>query len=707
MYWRDNGDVSTGGDVLIQSDTLPQDAVDYLNRLGEVKNEQARQIGRIGARAELLAWCVQWYTASRTWRKQSFEDDWLSWQRNADGRYDPRLAQKKKDWQSKAFVDITPSHRETIQSELFRLLAGSRPIVDVTPRPGGDPEQAENIRDIILRSLERTSVEIELNKGIEDKTTYGSAFYRYWYDEQYLDRDVRVPVYEQASLSSPGSIIRKMRGTPAILGYQNQTQKVCTYRGFRLRHISIWDFFPDPKALGMDGSPCAFRSWITLQSILDQVKSGVFMPESAMVMSERASLETQPPDKSLLQMERSISDVAPRREGNQRTWEYYELFGRLPQKWVYPLLSQPLDVTDAEKLVPARVIFCDQTIFAVELNKSYTGDPPFLKDDYFVVAGRYYGRGIPEMLKNPQMVVNEVVNQRLDEGNLALQEGYAVNEKAIVNTEDLEAGGPGLVVRMNPKALGPNGDVRNAILPLGRPDVKINAGFNEVHEWERMAQERTSVNRAEHGTTPLPGGAKTLGGMQMLKNTAAAKFAYIAMVSEFGFLNKLFRVVWETEYSNMRMDDVLAAIGPDRASRFVLMTPEEVDTAYKYEPKGIFEREAKSEKQARLAALHEQFKGLPGIDDMAFFDEEAKSFGIDPSRLKIPQAQMQFLQAQAQQMAMPMAKQMVAEIVIGQAVKDVERNLAEKMADTADGAKQKKVAGVPDLADKKEPEGKI
>ena len=44
--------------------------------------------------------------------------------------------------------------------------------------------------------------------------------------------------------------------------------------------------------------------------------------------------------------------------------------------------------------------------------------------------------------------------------------------------------------------------------------------------------------------------------------------------------------------------------------------------------------------------------------------------------------------------------------VIGQAVKDVERNLAEAMADGADGAKEEKVKGVDDLATKKK-DGKI
>ena len=58
-------------------------------------------------------------------------------------------------------------------------------------------------------------------------------------------------------------------------------------------------------------------------------------------------------------------------------------------------------------------------------------------------------------------------------------------------------------------------------------------------------------------------------------------------------------------------------------------------------------------------------------------------------------------------MAEPMAKKMVADIILGQAVKDVERNLAEKLADTADGAEQDEVSKVPNLGAAQEPKGKI
>ena len=84
-------------------------------------------------------------------------------------------------------------------------------------------------------------------------------------------------------------------------------QKKVVYRGVRLKHIPIWDFFVDPKALELKGYPCLFRSMMSLQHIMECVKSGYYMPESAKIMREQASSEATPPDKSLVQAERGPS----------------------------------------------------------------------------------------------------------------------------------------------------------------------------------------------------------------------------------------------------------------------------------------------------------------------------------------------------------------------------------------------------------------
>ena len=665
---------------MIESSTLPNEAVDYLNRIQQSQSSEVFSIDRGRARDELLNWAYNWFMTTQGWRRQSYEADWLRWQRNSDGRCDPEVSAKKKAWQSRVFVDITPSHRENIQAELFRLVAGSRPILDVTPRPGGDPAQAENIRDLQLRELEKSNFELVYNKILEAKTTYGSGFCRAWYETKYEDRLVRIPISEP--IHDIAAVHRHMSGQAPIIGYKDTTQPRLIYRGVKLEHVPTWDFFWDPKAMEIKGHTCLFRSWMNLDYILEQTRLGNYHPEAAALMVESASNEMSPADRSQLNAERGIAETTPKREGNQKTWEGYELFGRLPQKWIYPLLKEPVPVEDSEKLVPARVIFNKQTVFAVELNDDYEGEPPFLKDDYFPVAERFMGRGIPEMLSNPQKVINAVVCQRLDEGDLALQQGYAVVEKALVNQEDMQAGGPGLVARFKQNQLGPNGDVRNVILPFPKHDIQTNAGFTEVHEWERMAMERTSANRVSLGSAGLLHDSnRTMGGMQILKQTAGEKFAFIAMLSEFSFLRNLFHTYWKLIYKNIQPQDVLAALGQERAAAFKLMSPEEVELGYKYEPKGIFEREAKGTRQARLAAMLQQFGQAPWFNALANFDEQVKSFDMDPEQLKIPQADAIQIMQKAQMMAEPMAKQMLTGIIMQTAVRDVERNLAEKMAE--------------------------
>src|SRR5260221_14777009 len=113
---------------------------------------------------------------------------------------------------------------------------------------------------------------------------------------------------------------------------------------------------------------------------------------------------------------------------------------RLPKKWVY-LHGKVID--DPGTLVPARVLMAGepegplQTILEVELNDDYEGEPPIYKLDFIPVADRFYGRGIAEMLKGYQEIINETVNQRVDNIALNLNKMFAVIEKGIVNPADL------------------------------------------------------------------------------------------------------------------------------------------------------------------------------------------------------------------------------------------------------------------------------
>src|SRR3990167_4543710 len=616
-------------------------------------------ISREQSIADLLSWGNSFIEKSAEWRKNSFETQWRRWQRNADGIYDPDISAKKESWQSRAFVPITPSHRENAQAQLFKTEVGPRPPLEIKARPGivSSPEldQSQNIRDLILREREKSRYEIERNKTIEDKTTYGSGFARAYFETKEEDRLTKVPDYEEISVFDPSTIMRAMTNQRQILGYHDEVKKVITYRGVRFEHISIWDIFPDPKALKIPGSAIAYRYYQTYGDIVSGAANGYNLPEAVEKLRNLGSEDETPEDKRVVETDREIAESDIERTDYQKNLLCYELYARLPKKWVL-INGEPID--DPESLIPARIRFHKDAVIGVEVNDSYDGEPPIYKDDYIPVAGQFYGRGIPEMLKDVQLVSNEEVNMRLDYKSITINPVFAVIEKSIVDPKDIDGGAKaGGVIRFK----APSGTAMNSIdqmfkqIQFGSLD---RATFIEPQEWERWAQERTSVNRQTLGTSgQLKDANQTLGGMQILREAAGDKFAFIGMLSEFDFQYSVTRAYWKLIYKNYNPEDYALAIGPQRASQFIPMSPEEVENSYQYYPMGVYTMENKALRQARLQAIDAQFGAMPYFNRLEVLKAELQTSDEDPDRFIIPEADAVQIMAKAQEMAVTIADQ--------------------------------------------------
>ena len=610
--------------------------------------------------SELHEWCRGFISRSAEWRRSSFEDDWRRWQRNSDSIYDPALSKKKEDWQSKAFWPITASHRENAQGQLFKTEVGPRPPLEVKVRPGlgGEQDQAGIIRDLILREREKSRYEIHRNGIIEDKTTYGSGFAEIFFETLIEDRQIVEPIFQPVAPDDPASIQASMSGQLPIIGYSKIVKPQVIYRGVRLHHVSIWDVFPDPQSLRIQGSPIAIRYPITYGEIVAGSKPqadgspGYALPEAAAKMRDVASEEVTPIDKSVVESDRNIVNVRIMRPNYAKIFQCYKLFARLPKKWV---LIDGQEIDDPEELIPAEIRFTDQAVISVQLNENYDGEPPIYKDDYLPVALRFYARGIPEMLKDVQSVTNETINQRLDNGALTLKNFFAVIEKAVVDPKDFNIGN-GSAIRF--KAQDGISDVDQLFkkVDLGGMD---RAAFIESQEWERAAQERTSINRQTLGTQgQVRDSNQTLGGQQLLLQATGEKLAFIGMLSEFDFQYDITRAYWKLIYQNYQPEDVAMAIGPERAATFIPMSPEQVENAYQYYPMGIFTQENKAQRQARLAQWDQQFGMMPWADRLQVARAELQSMDEEPEKFIIPEADAVQIIGKAQEMAQGMVQQL-------------------------------------------------
>ena len=605
---------------------INDDAMQYLNSLEKEKKQIKIKSVSEANKLDLHAFCKSFISKSESWRKNSYEDNWQKWQRNADSTFDPSVAAKKKSWQSKVVVPMTASHRENVKAHLFRTLFGIRPPLEMKSRNVQIDDQSENIKDIILREMEKTRFETTGDKILDDATIYGSGFCRIRWEEKYEDREIRELQEDNVNVFDLKALFKRFTGKGGK-HYDSHIENICSYKGLRFEWVNIWDVFPDPKALVIPGSPIAYRFRLTYDDIVQGVAKGYYLPESKIALQDIESDDTYSDGEDIVQSERGIDDQSSEKTKFSKGFKCYEFFAMLPEKWVIG--------GDKEKLIVARILFNKYTLIAIEPSDAYDNEPPIFKLDYMPVASRFYGIGIPEMLEHPQLVVNEVVNQRLDNGALILNKGLGIIQKALVNPkEDLESK-PGMMVRLNDKVVQQFGGIDRVMKELRYSDTPVRAGFAEVNDAERWAQERTSANRVTLGTAgQVQDSNQTLGGQKMLRESAGIKFAYIGLLMEFSFMSEIFRAFWKIIYKNIDFEEIKKALGPDRVQTFKLLTPEEVDRDYVYRPRGVFTMENKFMNQQMYQNLFMLFGQQPWFDPEATFDKIVQLTDDDPEQFK-------------------------------------------------------------------------
>ena len=593
---------------------------------------------------ELLTHCRGWLLQAKSYRSQ-FESKWARYQRLADGQYDPELKAAKESWQSKVVIPVVPSHRERSKAAIVRMLLGVNPPLNIMDNLKLPPEasQCDNIKDLTLREMARTQFEVEFDKTEDDASTFGSGFMRLRHEVRTENRLVRKPVSRIDAAARPDLAELALQGIQPVTEIEEVLEPVEVYRGVVAEHLPIWDVFPDPKALKISGNPIAYRFRTEYGQIVAWAAQGLAYPD-AVDLLENVGTQEQHREDAESKADREIADLVPERAKYAKKIECFEFFARLPRKWVTFGLQQG----DPEELIPARVIFCDKALIYVEPSRSYDGESQIYKLDYMPIAGQFYARGIPEMIGELNDLINETVSQRVDNVSLILNRGVAVIEKAVVDPDDMVSK-PGWVLRLNGQYIGQ--DVRNGVMPFDFQDVTASS-YNDVTEAERYCQERTSVNRMTLGTAgQVKDANQTLGGMQMLQQATNDQLAYIGSMQEKMFLIPVFKAIWKLLYTNLRPEDVINALGPEKAASFRLISPEEIDQYMTYECQGVFTMENKALQQAKLQAVAQQFAQYPWFDAMAYHDKLLRLSNINPDEMKLSPEEMQMMMM-AQQMMM-------------------------------------------------------
>lgn len=604
-----------------------------------VQMEQAAQVDKAAKalemrKMELHAYVRGWMSKSMMARRANYEDKWNRWRRNARNMYDPVRLQRKEKWQSALFIPITMQNKEIIKAQFFRTLVSGLPY-GVRTRPSGSQDEAINIKELFMRSMERSKLGVSLNDCFDDMLTYGTHFLKIYRATEFKWRSKRVPIIEPIT---PDVINRALQTgqPPQIIGYdRTPPQPTLTFKGTKADHVSIWDMFLEDRCANLQSSPHAQRYKMTFQEILDGVAQGYYFPEAALKLANVRENGQVPLDQQAAERDLGHSQIHVARADRWKEHTIYEWWGMLPRRLVYLWPDQQhLLGDDPEGLVPARVLFTNEALCATAENEDYCGESPFLSSGYLKVPGSVYHIGVAEMLEQIQDSINEDTNQRKDNVQLILNRMFAILERAIVSRSDLVSR-PGGAIRIKSNA---SDDVNKAIKWLETPDV-TQSSYQETFNTERFAQELTGANRVTIGSggTSAKDVTQTRGGMEILRQSANDRFTYYAMVQEADFIVDLIRRFYRLEYQHIDQEEIVRVLGPARAQGFILRPPEEIEQDYSFTPEGVFAAINQPVRIAQWQAFRDQYAGAPFFDDMQMAITMARAIELpDQDRIVLP-----------------------------------------------------------------------
>lgn len=285
--------------------------------------------------------------------------------------------------------------------------------------------------------------------------------------------------------------------------------------GFEL--VPTWDFFPDMSATCIEDSEVNFRRhWMTRRDLIRLAKREDFMKEQV-----RQVLKTSPnrvPPDYLTQL-RAMNDISS--VGDEKRYIVWERHG--PVAYENLVLCGAMDPEVEEDPLDEYqgvIWVCNGIVIKVAVNPMDTEDHPFSVFCFEEDDSCIFGYGVPYLMRQAAKVVKFSWRMIMDNAALSVGGQIIINKSIIEPAADQDGKTSWDITPLKAWLLkDKNAKAQDAfhIFEFPNHQNELAAIFNMARQ---LADEETGIPLIAEGEQGVqgPGGAQTLGGMEMLMN---------------------------------------------------------------------------------------------------------------------------------------------------------------------------------------------
>lgn len=463
----------------------------------------------------LKTWCNRaWQAAYQA--KKPYETKWRRYYKLWMSYVGKR---KAGDWRSRVFM---PESFQTVETILPRLIA-ALPEFEAIPRGPEDEDNAEKLTRELKYAEEQSGLHLESVDMNRDRLMYGTGIFKTIFDEVPAFGHVMEPVFEtitdvvqqpvidpetQLPLAGPdGDPVTEPREVRAQVpaGYRKKRVRVIGYAGPRAVSVDPFHIFPAPESQDVDRARYVFhRIYTPMSKVKELVDKGVYhWPEELDDLSDE-NLFAPHEDPDMLR--RNSVDLGPGIDPTRKDVELLECHtddGR-----VITMLNQKA------------VIRCQQSPFD-------HGQKPFTLFYDYKPPHEFWGRGEIEIISDLQDLINTIVNQRVDNVRIGMDQGYTVNTSQLKDPRQLKRR-PGQVIEVLGDGMQPD----DVVKPLPTTEVTSSA-FAEADQAKQWS-ERTTGNSAYQQGLDSPSMNDSATGVAIITERGDSRFGVKSKIDEIG-----------------------------------------------------------------------------------------------------------------------------------------------------------------------------
>ena len=277
----------------------------------------------------------------------------------------------------------------------------------------------------------------------------------------------------------------------------------------RIKHVSIWDFYPDPLANSSTDMEWAIeRHKLNITEFKNLSRLPFFDKEAIrQCIEDGGNFQSRSFEDQLTVLEGGSEFTASER------YEVLEYWGNVDKATA---LEAGIDLPeDWDELTDVQINawVCGETVLRVVINPFTPARVPYLVCPYEENPYQFFGVGISENMEDSQTIINGHTRMAIDNLGLAGNVVLDVDDSALVPGQDMSIYAGKIFRRQT-------GQPGQSIYAIKFPNTAPE-NMDLVRTFKQFADEETGIPSFSHGQTNVSGTGRTASGMSMLMGASS------------------------------------------------------------------------------------------------------------------------------------------------------------------------------------------